>query len=194
MKTNKRQLVFLALLSAVTFVLQMLAAVIPAVGQFRFSFAMVPVVVAAVSCGKKGGAIIGGVFGLTVFAQCLFGIDTGGAVLLQVNPFFTFVVSAVRGALAGLLVGIVADLLGKKTGRVLRYVITAASAPFFNTLLFVLGYSTLFRENLYEAAGGSNAFSFVILGLVGVNFLFELATTVLVSPAICTAVEKTEKH
>ena len=48
MKTNKRQLVFLALLSAVTFVLQMLAAVIPAVGQFRFSFAMVPVVVAAV--------------------------------------------------------------------------------------------------------------------------------------------------
>ena len=72
--------------------------------------------------------------------------------------------------------------------------ITAASAPFFNTLLFVLGYSTLFRENLYEAAGGSNAFSFVILGLVGVNFLFELATTVLVSPAICTAVEKTEKH
>lgn len=193
MKTNKRQLVFLALLSAVTFVLQMLAAVIPAIGQFRFSFAMVPVVVAAVFCGKKGGAIIGGVFGLTVFAQCLMGIDAGGAILLQVNPFFTFVVSAVRGALAGLLVGVVADLLaGKK--RVPCYFITAASAPFFNTLLFVLGYSSLFRDNLYEAAGGSNVFSFVILGLVGVNFLFELATTLLISPAVCTAVAKTEKR
>ena len=36
---------------------------------------------------------------------------------------------------------------------------------------------------------GGNLVSFVIIGLVGVNFFFELALTLIVSPLICQALQ-----
>lgn len=52
---------------------------------------VVPVAVGAVTLGPLAGAILGGVFGVTSFIQC-FGMSAFGAILLGVNPFFTFLV------------------------------------------------------------------------------------------------------
>lgn len=41
------------------------------IGPLAISFNMIPVAIAAIACGPMGGAILGAVFGLTSFGQCI---------------------------------------------------------------------------------------------------------------------------
>lgn len=61
---------------------------------------VVPVAVGAVTLGPTAGAILGGAFGITSFIQC-FGMSAFGAILLEVNPFFTFLVCVPTRILEG---------------------------------------------------------------------------------------------
>ena len=67
---------------------------------------VVPVAVGAVTLGPTAGAILGGAFGITSFIQC-FGMSAFGAILLEVNPFFTFLVCVPPRILEGWLTGVI---------------------------------------------------------------------------------------
>ena len=56
------------------------------VGTISITFLTLPVVIGAILLGPLSGAILGGVFGLTSFAQC-FGMDVFGTTLMGINPF-----------------------------------------------------------------------------------------------------------
>ena len=64
------------------------------------SIITIPVVIGAMIVGPKCGLVLGTVFGLTSFYQC-FGMDPFGAMLLSINPFFTFIVCVPTRALMG---------------------------------------------------------------------------------------------
>ncbi len=183
----------LSILVAVTAVLQTIAAVFPIkVFGLSVSLVMIPVAVAAYYYGYIGGAVVGGAFGVTVLVHCIIGLDSTGAMLFGINPFFTALATVARGVFAGLVTALVAKLLSNMRNKTAKYVFSSAVAPIANTGIFVVLFALLFNPTLqsFADADGKSAFSFLILTMVGINFLFELFTTVIITPAVFKALSK----
>ena len=93
-----------------------------------------------------------------------------------------------KGTLAGFLAGVVYKALeGKNT--TLAVIAAAFTCPVVNTGLFLLGSAVFFMDTIRTWAAGTNVFVFMIVGLVGFNFLFELAANVLLSPVIVRLIQ-----
>lgn len=82
------------------------------VGPLSITFLMIPVVLGAILIGPAAGAVLGGVFGLTSFAQC-FGAEAFGVVLLGISPLRTFLVCVPTRILAGWLPGLIFQAIYK---------------------------------------------------------------------------------
>ncbi len=194
-KLRLKEFAFMSILIALTVVIQTISAAFPLkVAGLSISLVMVPVVIASYYFGLCGGAIVGGAFGITVFVHSIIGLDPAGAFVFGINPFSTFVATVVRGALAGFLTAFVCKGFKKVFLPWVCYIATAIVAPLFNTTLFIAIYSLLFNDLLVGSAESEgyagNIFGFIIVGMVGINFLVELATTVLLAPPVCRSLEK----
>ncbi len=200
MKQNQYQkilsLAIVAMLLALVVVLQYFGGFIK-IGPFVPSLVLIPIVIGAIVVGPRGGAILGGAFGIVVITQCFMGIDAGGFILWGINPFFTALVCLVKGIAAGLVPGYIYKLLVKENSSNKRAlagaVLASLTAPIMNTGLFVIGLSTLFTDTLYAWSGDTNVMLYIFTGLIGVNFLIEFAINIVVSPAISTVVKVATK-
>lgn len=190
------EMVRLAMLVALVVVLQLISAVIPPIGgTVSITLTLVPVVVGAILFGKKGGIVLGVTFGVIVMINCITALDPGGNILWSANPFFTALICLVKGTAAGFIPAMVYKLvIGKKedpsVGR--KYVsalFAAISAPVVNTGLFVCGMLLFFVDTLKAWAGDSNVFTYIILGLAGLNFVVELLINIILTPAIARIVD-----
>ena len=194
------RMVEIALMFALVVVLQVVSAVMPKLGPVSITLTLVPVVVGAILFGTSGGAVLGFAFGLIVLINCITGLDPGGSILWNANPFFCALICFVKGIAAGVAPALIYRLgRGKKdsVGNGRKYVSALASAliaPTVNTGLFVLGMFLLFKDTLYAWAGGTDVATYVIVGLAGVNFLVELAINVVLSPAIVRIVDVVGKN
>lgn len=148
----------------------------------------IPVVVGAVLLGPSGGAILGAVFGLCSFLQC-FGMSPFGAVLLGINPFWTFVVCFVSRTLMGWLSALIFKGLRKvdKT-RFFSFLAACLGGALLNTILFMSALMLFFGQSEYilSMQGSMNVFAFV-LAFVGVNGLIEAIVCAVVGTAISKA-------
>lgn len=198
MRQNEKtiEMVQLAMLIALVVVLQLISAVIPPIGgTVSITLTLVPVVVGAILFGKKGGIVLGVTFGVIVMINCITALDPGGNILWSANPFFTALICLVKGTAAGFIPAMVYKLvIGKKEdpsgGR--KYasaLIAAISAPVVNTGLFVCGMLLFFVDTLKAWAGDSNVFTYIILGLAGLNFVVELLINIILTPAIARIVD-----
>lgn len=203
MRQNQKilRMVEMAMLIALVVVLQLISAVIPPIGgMVSITLTLVPVVVGAILFGKKGGAVLGFTFGLIVLINCVVGLDPGGNILWNTNPFFTALICFAKGIAAGFVPAVLYELaLGKKeqvsTAR--KYtaaLIAALSAPILNTGLFVCGMFLFFSETLRAWAGGTDMVSYVLLGLAGINFLVEFLINAILTPAIDRIVAVVKKR
>jgi uncharacterized membrane protein len=71
--------------------------------------------------------------------------------------------------------------------------LSAAVCPIVNTGIFLIGCRLFFFDTIKEWAGGSNAFSFMIVGMVGLNFILEFAINMILVPAIVVIVRYVQK-
>lgn len=160
------------------------------IGAVEMTFIMIPVAVGAITLGKKSGAFLGLVFGVSSFIQC-FGMSPFGAALLQINPIFTFIMCIVPRVLMGYLCGVIYKLLAKaKKG--IAVIIASFSAPVINTILFIASLMIFFGKTDFimgMRAGTENLMAFLI-AFVGLNGVMEIVTTTLIAPPVALAVEK----
>lgn len=177
-----------AILLAVIVVLQLLSYVIK-IGTFNLSLVLIPIVVGAVLYGPKIGAFLGGAFGVIVTLCCVTGMDVGGAILWNANPFLTALICILKGTAAGLVAGLIAAAFKNRKHPYIGITLAAVSAPLVNTGLFLLGLSTCFHPVLMQWAGGTNVLYYIMFGLVGINFLIEFALNVFLSPAVVSIVK-----
>ena len=195
---NKRILnrAILAMLLALVVVFQVFAGFIK-IGPFSPSLVLIPIVIAAILTGPTGGAVIGGAFGIVVIIQCITGVDAGGFILWEINPFLTALICMVKGVCAGLVPGFIYKaMVGKEPSdkRIFASsVVAALSAPIINTGLFLIGLSVFFTDTLYAWSGDTNVMLYIITGLVGLNFLIEFGINIIVSPAVSTVVKVATK-
>ncbi len=183
------RMVQLALLVALVVVLQIISAMIPPIaGLVSITLTLVPVVVGGILLGKGSGAFLGFAFGAIVLINCITGMDPGGNILWNANPFFTALICFVKGTAAGFFPALFYELIcgktpsyGKEFGAT---VVAALAAPVINTGLFVCGMLIFFKDILNTWAGGTDVITYILVGLAGVNFLVEFAINTILSPAI----------
>ncbi len=172
----------LGVFSAIVVILQMLSYFVK-IGTFSLSLVLVPVIISGIIYGPTFSTITGTVFGVVTFIACIMGLDAGGAILLGVNPFLTGVVCILKGAAAGLVSGLVANAL-KNSNSLLRMLCSAVTAPVINTGLFIVMMLLFFKDTLAEWAGGSDLTTYILFGLVGVNFIIELSLNLVLTPTL----------
>lgn len=170
-----KKLTVLSVLAALTAIVSFLP--LKTLG-LEITFSMIPVAVGAILYGPSGGAVLGGVFGLVSFLQCL-GYSPFGAALLGINPLLTFIVCLPTRILAGFLAGVIYNALRKAVKSDIPALLSASlAAPLFNTLFFMTAlvlcfYNTELVQGFVAQLGASNPFTFVIL-FVGINGLVEI--------------------
>lgn len=189
---NLKKLVGLAVLTAIVFVLQMYLGSIK-LFIFSFSMVLVPIVVGAALYGPFAGLWLGAVFGLAVL------LSGDAAPFLAASIPGTVITVLIKGMGAGFFSGLVYSVLMKaKRKPELSVILSAVTAPIANTGLFLIGCAVFFMPVIREwaeASGyGTNVFGYVILGLVGVNFLVELAVNVILAPVILRIIRIVKKH
>ncbi len=178
-KQKLRTLVLGAVFTALVIVLQFLGSFIR-FGAFSVSLVLLPIIVGAATCGYKIGAWLGFMFGVVVL------LSGDATAFLTVNYIGTIITVLLKGTLCGLIAGLVYSAL-KKFNRYLAVMAAAIVCPIVNTGIFLLGCNIFFLETIKDwgaQAGFTNAAAYMFLGLAGGNFLFELGTNLILSPAI----------
>lgn len=179
--SKTRRLTELALFTAIVVVLQVISTLVK-FGPFSITLTLVPIVVGAAIYGPKTGAYLGGVFGLVATVASITGMDPGGALYWNAQPFFTVLVIMVKGILAGLIAGLAYQVLKKH--QTAAAVVAAILCPVVNTGIFLLGTFTLFYDLLLTMAGGTNVIVFALTGLLGWNFIVEFLVSLVLGPVI----------
>lgn len=185
---NTKKMVGLGLFTAIVVVLQLLGGGIK-FGIFSISLVLVPIVVGAAVYGWQAGAWLGFAFGFAVL------LSGDASSFMVVDPLATVGVVIVKGVMCGLVAGIVYRLVAK-INDVVGVLAAAVVCPLVNTGIFLLGCQMFFLETIngwaalygYESAG-----SYMIFGLAGFNFLFELGVNLVLGPVITRIIHLSRK-
>lgn len=175
MKMKAQQIAGLGLFTAIVVVLQALAVNIR-FGIFSITLVLIPIVVGAALYGWLAGAWLGLVFGVVV-------LFTDAGAFLAISVPGTILTCVLKGMAAGAAAGAVYKLLEKKNTW-LAVIVAALVAPICNTGIFLIGCRLFFFDTIKEwatGAGFENAGTFMIVGLVGVNFIVETVTNLVLS-------------
>ena len=181
---STQKLVLGAILTALVVLLQFLGSFIK-LGPFSVSLVLIPIVVGAATCGAGIGAWLGLVFGLTV----LWSGDA--AAFLAVTVPGTVATVIAKGVLCGYLAAVaykaIYKLCASKFANNAQYIAVAVSAvvcPLVNTGVFLIGCYLFFMDTVAVWAGSDSVAHYIIFVLVGGNFIFELITNMILSPAV----------
>ena len=177
-----KRMVSMAFLMALVLVLQMLGGIIPPIGGFSISLVLIPIVMGAVLYGPGAGALLGGIFGVIVYINCVTGADPGGAMVFQANPVLCFLVVMGKGILAGLASGAVYKLISGWNVHV-AMLCAAIICPVVNTGVFIACMLSFFKDVLAAWAGGGDIIAYILSGLVLLNFVPELIINVVFGAA-----------
>lgn len=190
-KTKKEQTVRLTLLAMFSAIIILLTCLPVKTLGLEISLAMIPIAIGATVLGPSGGAILGGVYGICSFLQCLGLLCPSpfGAALLAINPFFTIITCIIPRVLCGTIAGLVYAGMDKfQKFKLASHSAACLVCPLLNTVFFMscimifFGQSELI-QGFMEQLGTTNPFLFV-LGFVGVNGLIEACVCFVLATAI----------
>jgi thiamine transporter ThiT len=187
-RISTRTLTGVAIFTAIVVILQFLGAFVR-FGPFSISLVLIPIVVGAALYGVWAGSWLGFVFGVVV----LLSGDAGA--FLAVNVLGTILTVLLKGTLCGLCAGLVYKALSK--WQLPAVVAAAVTAPVVNTGVFLLGCLLFFMPTITawgQAAGFENVGRYMILGLAGGNFLFELLFNIVLSPVVVRLIKIGKKE
>lgn len=178
-RRKTERLALLALLTALTAVLAYFGGFIKIGGLASISLTLIPVVLGAALSGPFAGAWLGAVSGVVFF------MTADSAFWFSLSIPGTVITVMLKGILCGLCAGLVYKLLEKKN-QYLAVAVSAIVCPVVNTGIFILGCFAFFMNavNSGAAAEGMSVGAYIIIFYVGLNFVFELLTNIILSPAV----------
>ena len=199
MKTNRiriQRLAVTAVLAALVIVLQFFVSI--PIGMFTITLTLVPIMIGAILYGPATGAILGGIFGAVVSIQVVTG--AAGAIsfaMFEYVPVITIALCMLKGIAAGFVSGLLYRVFERAERKKLGTVLAAVACPITNTGLFAIGmlifYKTLLDQWAIEFAF-ANAISFLMIGMIGLNFVVEFAINVALIPAVLRIITVVKKR
>ena len=199
-KSNRREknlkMIQLALLSALVVIVQIYFAAVR-VGPVNLNFSLVPIVIAGIFIGPIGGLTVGVISGVTTIIQVFTAGDVFNVLLVSHNAIATAVICVLKAGLAGLLSGLSYKFMQKFTkNAAINAILPSIICPLANTTIFCLGMLIFFQKGFENdpnfAISPDNFVYFIIVTVALVNFLFELLTTLIVSPLVTKALSSTK--
>lgn len=169
----------MGIFTAIVIVLQIIAAMLARAGIFTVSLVLVPIVIGSALYGWKAGTWLGFVFGVVV-------LFTDAGFFLTLNVFGTILVCLLKGIFAGAAAAAVYKLI-ENQNRWIAILAAAMVCPIVNTGVFLLGSRIFFYDTIAGLAadnGFENVGLYMIVGFVGVNFLFEFGANLILSPVV----------
>ena len=182
------RLVLAAVLTAIVVILQVMAILTRAVLPiFAINLVLIPIVIGAAIGGV--GAWLGFVSGVAIL------ISGDAASFLAINIAGTLITVLLKGTASGFAAAGAYKLFEKKN-KYLAVLVSALVCPVVNTGIFVLGCLTFFMDTVRawgEGLGYENAFAYIFLGMIGINFIIEVALNLVLSPAVLRLLSIKEK-
>ncbi len=175
-RTDTKKMTLTAIMLALVVILQFMGSFIR-FGPFSISLVLIPIVIGASQCGIFAGGLLGLGFGIVVLAS------GDAAAFMTVNAIGTVITVLTKG----ILCGIAAALAYRAFAKINTYAAVFAAAficPIVNTGVFLIGCLLFFMDTIATWAGGMDAWKYMIVVLVGGNFLFELGINLILSPTI----------
>jgi len=181
MKNKTKTMVGVGLFTAIVVVLQLLGTPLK-LGTFAGAVALLPIVVGAALYGWQAGAWLGFAFGMTVL------LSGDAAPFFAISIPGTIITVLAKGCGCGIAAGLTHKAFERKSKTLAAYA-AAIVAPVVNTGIFAIGcylffYQGLTQWNAGSAAPHANTTAYIFLALIGVNFLTELGTSVVLAPVI----------
>lgn len=183
--SQAKKLTYFSVLTALTVILQLLGNTVK-IGIVTLNFSLIPIVLAAILLGVWYGTALGAITGLIILFHCgILGADGFTNVLFATDPVIISLVCVVKTAAAGALSALLFKWLIRYNGFAAT-VVAAGIVPIINSGIFILGMLCIIPslENAGFLAEGANAFAVIVIGFVGLNFVFEFALNIIVAPAL----------
>lgn len=182
-KFGTREMVTTAMLCAILLIMSFTPLGYLNIGPLAISFNMIPVAIGAIALGPVGGMILGGMFGITSFLQCLGigGTSAMGVILFEISPFMAFVQRFVPRLLAGLFSALIYKGVKAVSNMTIAAIVTGFCAALLNTVLFMCALILLFGNTDYVQSliAGRNVLVFVC-AFVGINAVVEMGATAVI--------------
>ena len=183
--SQAKKLTYFSVLTALTVVLQLIGNTVR-IGAVTLNFSLIPIVLAAILLGVWYGTALGAITGLIILLHGgILGADGFTNVLFATDPVIISLVCIVKTAAAGAVSALLFKWMSKKNGFAAT-VVASGVVPVINSGLFILGMLCIIPS--LRAAGfiaeGANAFAVIVIGFVGINFVFEFALNLIVVPAL----------
>lgn len=167
------------------------------IGALAVTLIILPVAVGASISGVKSGAILGTVFGITSFAQCLGG-DFLGALAFSISPVLCFIMCIITRLIAGAAAGAVSTGLKNIKAQPVRYALTGLTASLLNSVLFLSSLYFFFSSKMMQdqsftealKEGGATTFFAFIIAPAIVNVIAEAVINSSLTAVIMTALRK----
>jgi uncharacterized membrane protein len=189
------KMVQLAILTALLIVMSVTPLGYLKLSSIEISFLMLPVVVGAIVVGPTGGALLGFVFGLTSFLQCVSGISPFGALMWAASPVGAFLVCIPTRVLAGFLPGLLAKAMNEKARPSIIFPAAALIGSLLNTILFLGTVLLIFGGNTAVSdfigfSAGTSIVAYIAATIGATNGLVEALACTLVGAGLSAAVVK----
>lgn len=181
------KMVQIAMIMAIMVVLQVVGAALVRVGVTAPALVLIPIFIGSAAFGKKGGAILGGFFGIITVILGVTGFDAYTNGLFLHKPLETILICLTKGILAGFLSAVVYELLMKlfKNKIFPATLIASIVTPLVNTCIYILGVYIFFKE--YSGFAATDSFVLVVGAVfiaIMVNFFIEVGINVVCCPIL----------
>ena len=176
-RITTKQIVGTGLLLALEIILQILGNYLQ-FGSVNINLSLMTIVLAAVLYGPLSGAILGFFNGL----MALFSPSTL-AIFMPISQIGTILACLLKTTIAGLLAGFIFKPFRQKN-RIVGLIICSALVPIINTGIFFSIFALIFFRPFLESGVSEqfpNVAAFLIFAVIGINFIFEIITTIAVS-------------
>ena len=174
-----------AVLAALIFIFQIIGNYVSIAG-ISINLALIPIAIGAILYGPWSGLLLGAINGICVLP--------GSGLFLSINPFLTVLVCILKTGLAGFIAGWLFKLF-KNKATVPGMFICSFIVPVINTGIFTIAAFTIFKMGLIEYFGieQANFASFLFVSLIGINFIFEIVSILVLSPSIVMILKRSVK-
>lgn len=200
-KAKTLKMVQVAFMAALIVVLQLVSTMTAGILPVNITLTLMPIVIGGMLLGPAYGTALGLIFGLIVLVMCAAGMDAGGAILFQANPFLCSLLCLLKGGVAGFAPAFLfhkaKEFTRKSDGHFFGVTILGAGlCPVLNTGIFCLGMIVFYKDILTAWAGGTDVITYVLLGLTGINFVIEFLINIILCPLVVRSLRNTKyfKH
>ncbi len=173
-----KKLVLTSILLAIIIILQLLSALFK-IGIFQISLVAVPITIGAILLGPKTGAILGFGFGVIVL------LAGDAAFFMAHGAMATVFIVLLKGTIAGMASGLIYKLF---KNNLVGSIVSSITFVITNTAIFAVG-TLLFLFSALKELDSSNPIKNLFLVIIGVNFIIELISTILLVPATKRIIE-----